>query len=57
MAKTARTTDALAILTDGVTQLTTSAAWQRYLVAARTFHDYSFNNVLLILRQKPDALL
>lgn len=55
MADTTRTADALEVLAGGVAQLTSSDAWQRYLDAARTFHAYSFNNVMLILSQKPDA--
>jgi hypothetical protein len=32
-----------------------SADWQKMLAAAARFHNYSWRNVLLILRQRPDA--
>ena len=50
-----RTSDALRRLAEGIGELTSSDAWQRYLDAARTFHSYSFGNTLLILSQMPDA--
>lgn len=35
--------------------LTTSEGWTAYLEFAATFHNYSLNNLLLILCQRPDA--
>ncbi|QJU56287.1 ArdC-like ssDNA-binding domain-containing protein (plasmid) [Herbiconiux sp. KACC 21604] len=32
-----------------------TAAWERFLQFARAFHNYSLNNVLLILSQRPEA--
>jgi len=42
-------------LTEGITTLTTSERWQRYLDVQSRFHRYSVNNVLLIGAQRPDA--
>ena len=42
-------------LHDQVKALRTGADWQRMLTVAARFHDYSLNNVLLILAQRPDA--
>lgn len=42
-------------LEDGIAELTSSEEWIRWLDTQRRFHDYSFNNVLLILKQRPDA--
>src|ERR671933_256090 len=39
----------------GVQAIQTSADFTRYLKIAATFHQYSPNNVLLILAQKPEA--
>ena len=39
----------------GVEAIQTSEDFQRYLRTAATFHQYSPNNVVLILAQKPDA--
>ncbi|HUZ08707.1 MAG TPA: ArdC family protein [Acidimicrobiales bacterium] len=55
MATNTRTADAIKLLTDGVEHLGTTGAWERYLRAARTFHTYSFNNVLLLTLQNPRA--
>lgn len=35
--------------------MTTGEDWQRMLEVASRFHDYSLNNLLLILWQRPDA--
>ena len=37
------------------TELVSSDEWARMLAAAARFHHYSPANVLLILRQRPDA--
>ena len=44
-------------LADNVTRLNEGEAWQKWLSMAAKFHRYSFNNVLLIAVQKPDATL
>jgi len=45
----------LARLTDGISNLTTSDEWQRYLNVQGRFHRYSFSNALLIAAQNPNA--
>src|SRR4051794_29151424 len=42
-------------LTEQVTALATGPQWRRWLDVAAKFHNYSFNNTLLLLAQKPDA--
>src|SRR5438132_12107652 len=42
-------------LQEGVRKLTTSEDWQQALAFAARFHSYSFGNVLLIRRQRPEA--
>lgn len=42
-------------LHDGVSLLTTSDGWLRFLTTAARFHHYSFWNTLAILCQRPDA--
>ena len=42
-------------LTEQVEALRTGEDWQRWLWTAAKFHDYSFQNTLLILAQQPDA--
>jgi antirestriction protein ArdC len=49
------TTDLIKQLTEGVAALTSTQQWERWLRAQRAFHRYSFSNVLLILRQFPEA--
>lgn len=44
-------------LEQGVKELFESERYQAYLRAMSKFHDYSLNNTLLILLQKPDASL
>jgi len=41
----------VAQLTEGITALTSSEEWQRYLEFQSRFHHYSFGNVLLIANQ------
>jgi hypothetical protein len=41
----------VAQLTEGISTLTSSEEWQRYLVFQSRFHHYSFGNVLLIAAQ------
>ena len=40
---------------DGISTLTTSDEWQRYLNCQSRFHHYSFGNVLLIATQRYEA--
>ena len=47
--------DVLDRLTAGIAQLTTTDAWIRWLRVQSRFHRYSFNNVLLIAAQRPNA--
>ena len=47
---------ALALLEAGVEEALTSTGFQRYLRAMSTFHDYSPNNILLIMAQRPGAV-
>lgn len=42
-------------LAEQVEALASSEAWQRFLTFATSFHNYSLNNVLLILAQRPEA--
>jgi antirestriction protein ArdC len=46
---------ALQTLKEGVERIQTSDGFQQYLAALGHFHDYSVNNVMLILAQRPDA--
>lgn len=48
-------TELLSQLTQGVLDLTSSTAWATWLQSSRRFHRYSFQNQVLILRQRPDA--
>lgn len=47
--------DLLESLTEGISKLTTSDEWQRYLDCQSRFYHYSSNNVILILMQRHDA--
>lgn len=40
-----------------VGKLDSQGGWQTWLTFARSFHQYSFNNICLLLAQKPDATL
>ena len=42
-------------LREAVEQLETGEQWQAWLQFARGFHRYSFNNLILIWAQRPDA--
>ncbi len=44
-------------LADQVGRLATGEGWQTWLSFARSFHQYSFNNCLLIMAQNPQATL
>jgi hypothetical protein len=42
-------------LAQGVLELTSSGSWTRWLRLSHRFHKYSFQNQVLILKQRPDA--
>ncbi|MGH1524502.1 ArdC family protein [Leifsonia sp. L25] len=46
-----------ASIVEQVQQLADSRQWRAFLEFARSFHNYSLNNVLLILSQNPDATM
>jgi antirestriction protein ArdC len=46
-----------ASIVEQVQQLADSGQWRAFLKFARSFHNYSLNNVLLILSQNPDATM
>ncbi|MGH7639460.1 MAG: ArdC-like ssDNA-binding domain-containing protein [Candidatus Dormibacteria bacterium] len=54
-ARDERTRDLLAKLDQGLAGLKTSDQWRAWLDDQAKFHRYSFNNVLLIVSQRPDA--
>jgi len=54
-AREAKLTGLHRTLTEQVTALATGPEWRRWLDMAAKFHNYSFNNTLLLLTQKPDA--
>jgi len=55
MTATSNRPDLLAQLTEGISTLTTSEQWQRFLDFQGRFHRYSANNVLLISMQRHEA--
>ena len=46
-----------ASIVEQVQQLADSGQWRVFLEFARSFHNYSLNNLLLILAQNPDATM
>jgi antirestriction protein ArdC len=46
-----------ASIVEQVQRLADSGQWRAFLEFARSFHNYSLNNLLLILAQKPDAIM
>jgi hypothetical protein len=50
-----RRDEVLQQLADGVSRLTTTDEWQRYLDCQSRFHSYSFGNAILITAQRRDA--
>jgi N-terminal domain of anti-restriction factor ArdC len=48
---------ALAALEQGIAALTDSQRFKDYLATMSRFHDYSFNNILLIQMQRPNATM
>src|SRR5579884_3276235 len=55
MATSNKKGDVLQQLREGITKLTSSDAWFRYLDVQRRFHQYSWGNCLLIAIQRPEA--
>jgi antirestriction protein ArdC len=55
MDSSSKKTEVLATLAEGITGLTSSEGWRKWLEAQRRFHHYSFGNTLLIIAQRPDA--
>jgi antirestriction protein ArdC len=55
MTATYSTSELLGQLEDGISHLTTSEDWTRWLETQARFHNYSFQNSLLIAWQRPDA--
>ena len=45
----------LATLEEGIATILTSAGYREYLRVMSRFHGYSFNNVMLVMLQRPDA--
>ena len=50
-----RTDEVLEKLQRGVLQLASTDQWRSWLTTQSRFHRYSFNNVLLIASQRPEA--
>jgi antirestriction protein ArdC len=46
-----------ASIVEQVQQLTDTGQWRAFLNCTRSFHNYSLNNVLLILAQNPDVTM
>ena len=57
MTDTKQHSDLIEKLTDGIERLATSDEWVRYLDYQSRFHNYSFNNVLLIAAQCEHATM
>ncbi len=55
MGENSRKDEVISRLTDGIARLTTSERWHDWLKVQSQFHQYSFNNTLLILLQRPTA--
>jgi antirestriction protein ArdC len=55
MTTTTDRSELLASLTEGISNLTSSEEWQRYLDCQSRFYRYSASNVMLILTQRNDA--
>jgi hypothetical protein len=53
--RTEKVTAALQTLEQGISGITDSESFKRYLTMMSRFHQYSFGNIALILSQKPDA--
>lgn len=57
MTKEEKTKQAFEMIEQGVKDVYTSDNFRKYLSCCSKFHNYSLNNTLLILAQKPDATL
>ena len=57
MPKEDKTKRAFEMIEQGVKDVYTSDNFKKYLSCCSKFHNYSLNNTLLILAQKPDATL
>ena len=57
MPKEDKTKRAFEMIEQGVTDVFSSDNYKKYLTCCSRFHNYSTNNTLLILAQKPDATL
>ena len=55
MTATTDRSDLLTALTEGISKLTTSEEWERYLECQSRFYHYSVNNAMLILTQRHGA--
>jgi hypothetical protein len=55
MTSSAQRSELLAALTEGITDLTESSRWRRYLEVQSRFPSYSVNNAVLIARQRATA--
>ncbi len=55
MSETTSRTNVLDRLSEGISSLTSSQKWQDWLDVQSRFHQYSFNNTLLIQLQRPEA--
>ncbi len=44
-------------LTDGIMELSDQSSWRQYLKSQALFHNYSFNNTMLIAKQYPSSKL
>lgn len=55
MTETTSRTNVLERLSEGIASLTSSDKWQEWLDVQSRFHQYSFNNTLLIQLQSPEA--
>jgi hypothetical protein len=56
-AGTEKTSKAMELLEEGITRITTSEEFKRYLSFTRSFRKYSPNNIMLIFLQRPDATM
>jgi len=50
-----RMQEILSTLEQGIETILTSEGYQQYLQSMSRFHGYSFNNVVLIMLQRPEA--
>ncbi|ACB54115.1 hypothetical protein cce_4767 [Crocosphaera subtropica ATCC 51142] len=53
--KQSKTSKAMELLEEGISNLLQSGDWRQYLQVQSQFHNYSFNNIVLIVLQYPKA--